>query len=113
MAEIPADEFLAPAVIDRRVDQVDPPVEHRIEEPAGLLVVNRRSPWPASQFHGPVPEDGHVRSGPPQRARLDRHDRTLSRAAALARAHRFPAVLVTGDTVRMASLSYSESIVIA
>src|ERR1039457_1139208 len=78
MGKIPPDELLAPAVVDRGVDQADSPVEYGVEDPARVLVVNCRSPRPASQFHGAVAEDGHVCSGPPQRARLDGHDRTLS-----------------------------------
>src|ERR1017187_783484 len=62
MAEILPDEFLAPAVVDRGVDQADAPVEDRAEKPARLLVLNPRSPGLAAQLHGPVPQDGHVRS---------------------------------------------------
>src|SRR6266516_4057540 len=62
---------------DRRVYQVDAAVEHRVEQPPRLLVSNRGPVRPAPQFHGPISEDGHVRSGPPQRAPLDRHSRTL------------------------------------
>jgi hypothetical protein len=42
VAEIPADQFLAPAVIGRCVDQADPAVEYRVQQPPGLLVVYRR-----------------------------------------------------------------------
>src|ERR1035441_4758673 len=77
MAEILPDELLAAAVVDRGVDQVDSPVEHRVQQPACLLVVNRGPPGPAPQLHGPVPEDGHLLSAPPQPARVDRHDGTL------------------------------------
>src|SRR5215472_18325132 len=72
MAEVPPDELLAAPVVDRCVDQVDPPVEHLVEQPARVLVLHRRAVWLTTQLHGPVAEDGHVRSGPPQGARLDR-----------------------------------------
>src|ERR1039457_777621 len=58
MAEILPDELLAAAVVDRGVDQVDSPVEHRVQQPACLLVVNRGPPGPAPPPHGPVPAAG-------------------------------------------------------
>ena len=73
VAEIPADELLAAAVVDRGVDQVDTPIEHRVEQPARVLILDRRAARLAPQLHRPVPEDGHLRPGPPQNARLDRH----------------------------------------
>jgi hypothetical protein len=69
MAEMPADEFLAAAVVDRGVDQADPAVEHRAQQPAGLLVVNRRpwgrprssmAPYPRTVTSAPVRPRGRV-----------------------------------------------------
>jgi hypothetical protein len=82
VADVPADEFLAAAVVDRGVDQVDPAIEHRAQEPAGLVVADRRASRLAAQFHGAVAEDGHVGAGPSQGTRLDRHACTLSAATA-------------------------------
>ena len=51
VTEMPADELLAAAVIDRRVDQVDPAVEHGVQQAARLLIVDGRSPgWPRSSI---------------------------------------------------------------
>src|SRR5215471_11877329 len=60
-----ADELLAPAVVGRGVDQVDPAVEDRVQQPARVLVCYLRPSGQAPQLHGPVAEDGHVRAGAP------------------------------------------------
>src|SRR5262249_56382148 len=60
-----ADELLAPAVVGRGVDQVDPAVEDRVQQPARVLVCYRRPSRQAPQLHGSISEDGHVRAGAP------------------------------------------------
>ena len=74
MRDESADELFAAAVVNRGIDQVDSPVEYRVEQLARVLVVNGRPARLASQFHGPIAEDGHVGPGPPQWARVDGHD---------------------------------------
>ena len=70
VAQVTPDQFLAAAVVDGRVDQVDAAVQHLVEQPSRGVVHDRRAVRLAAQFHGPVAEDGHVRSGPPQAAGL-------------------------------------------
>ena len=43
VGEVAADQLLAAAVVDRGVDQVDAAVEHRVEQPARVVVVDRRA----------------------------------------------------------------------
>ncbi len=43
MGDEPSDQLLAPSVVDRRVDEVDPLVEHGIEQPARVPIVELRA----------------------------------------------------------------------
>ena len=50
-----ADQLLAAPVVDRRVDEVDPLVEHRVEQRAGVLVADLRARRPPRSSMAPNP----------------------------------------------------------
>jgi hypothetical protein len=81
MGDVTADEFLAAAVVDGGVDQVDASVKHGIEEFRRLCILNRRARGLSPQLHGSVSEDCHVGTGTPERPGFDRHPRQATQDA--------------------------------
>src|SRR5271169_6536448 len=68
-----ADQLLAAAVVGRGVDQVDAAVEDRVQQAARILIRNLGTARPASQLHGAVAENGHIRASAPEGPCHDRH----------------------------------------
>ena len=67
-----ADQLLRRPVVGRRVDEVDPGIEHRVEQLSDvdrIGRVSRTSSGRACQLHRAEPELGHLEPGAPQRRR--------------------------------------------
>ena len=63
------DELFGGTVVDGRVDEVDAAVEHRVEEPPGVLFGDlAAAAGDAAELPGTVAERGDFESGAPQGA---------------------------------------------
>ena len=70
MSDELADEFLAAPVVNRGVDKVDPLVEHRVEEAAGIIVADVGTCRLSPQLHGAKAKGRDLQAGPSQRTQL-------------------------------------------
>jgi len=68
--EMAADQFLATAVVERRVDEIDARIKDRVEYLTSTFIVDGRTPPGASQFHGAIAENGDLDSGAAERTGL-------------------------------------------
>jgi hypothetical protein len=66
MPDVAADALLAEPVIDRRVNVVDPGIEHRVEDRFGLGFTDVAGARRAAQFHRAVAEHRYLETGAPE-----------------------------------------------
>jgi hypothetical protein len=80
IGEVAADQFLAAAVVDGRVDQIDAGIEDGVKHLTSGFVIDSRPPAGSPQLHGPIAKNGDFGSGAAEWAGLECHSRRLARS---------------------------------